>query len=203
MTTTRPHDDALRLDLIRVTAQLLAESGPSAVSLREIAQKCGTSTTAIYSLFGGKAQIIKAVAAEGFADLAISLAGNERHDTPFDALLGLAHIYHTWALENPALFAAMYSQPQPSFSPGAPARTEKEGEMEQLLRSAIEAAFQPVEEAARQAAPESGLTARGIADSVYAVVHGWITLEQLHLMKGLDFDTYAAATITGILTPTA
>lgn len=195
MATPRPHDDSLRLDLIRTTADLLVHSGPAAVSLREIAHKCGTSTTAIYSLFGGKAQIIKAVAAEGFADLAISLASIDAHDTPLESLVAIASTYRAWALQNPALFASMYSQPQPSLTPGTPARTAKQSSIDGLVRSSIDAAFQPLREASRLAAKETSADAEHIANSVWAAAHGWITLELSGYMEGGDFETYASSSI--------
>ncbi len=195
MTAPRPHDDALRLDLIRVTADLLVSRGPAAVSLREIAAACNTSTTAIYSLFGGKAQIIKAVAAEGFADLAISLSSIDPQDTPHATLLALAHTYRDWALANPALFAAMYSQPQPSLTPGTPARANQDGAMEELVQSSIASAFQPLREAARRAAHDSTAEPEAIVHAVWAMTHGWITLELGGALKSSRFESYASAAI--------
>ena len=61
MNTPRHHDEKLRLELIAEASKALAKGGPAAVSLRDISAACNTSTTAIYSLFGGKKQLLNSV----------------------------------------------------------------------------------------------------------------------------------------------
>ena len=70
MNTPRHHDEELRLELIAEASKALAKGGPAAVSLRDISAACNTSTTAIYSLFGGKKQLLNSVVVSSASDLA-------------------------------------------------------------------------------------------------------------------------------------
>lgn len=210
MTTPRPHDDSLRLDLIHATALLLASGGPTMVSLREVASACGTSTTAIYSLFGGKSQLIHAVAAEGFADLAITLASastadpRQRAGDPAlaaNTLAALAATYRQWALANPALFTAMFSLTRTSASrmPSYPsARSLRARELEELVDSSLRSALQPMREAAA-AAVRPGGSPEAVLNAVWAAVHGWVVLELQGRLAAEEYETYTSGIIRGAL----
>ena len=58
MPRPKTHDDALRRRLLERAGELLSTEGPGAVSLRKIATDVNTSTTAVYSLFGGKPALL-------------------------------------------------------------------------------------------------------------------------------------------------
>ena len=60
MARPREYDDDLRVQLIETAARLLADEGPHAVTTRRVATEVGTSTTAIYSLLGSKAELFRA-----------------------------------------------------------------------------------------------------------------------------------------------
>lgn len=97
------HDTALRDRLLTVTAQLVDAEGPQGVSLREVASAADTSTTAVYSLFGGKAELLSAVIDHGFASFGASQASAES-----EGLRALGIAYRDWALRNPALYRLMF-----------------------------------------------------------------------------------------------
>ncbi|MDO5645658.1 MAG: TetR/AcrR family transcriptional regulator [Dermabacter sp.] len=210
MTTPRPHDDALRLDLIHATALLIASGGPTAVSLREVASACNTSTTAIYSLFGGKSQLIYAVAAEGFADLAITLASVPSAELPgadgdreraAHALTVLAATYRQWALAHPALFTAMFSLTSTSSAPmpwGPSARNQRALELEDLVESSLRSALQPMREAAAVAA-RPGADPESVLNAVWVPVHGWVVLELQGRLAAGECETYTSGIIRGAL----
>ncbi|WP_281445812.1 helix-turn-helix domain-containing protein, partial [Paenarthrobacter nicotinovorans] len=54
------HDHLVQQRLLAVTAELVDREGPARVTLRDVATAAETSTSAIYSLFGGKAQLLQA-----------------------------------------------------------------------------------------------------------------------------------------------
>jgi AcrR family transcriptional regulator len=63
------HDAALRLRLLECAGATLSTRGLAALSLRTLAADVGTSTTAVYALFGGKPGLLAALHAEAFARL--------------------------------------------------------------------------------------------------------------------------------------
>lgn len=110
MNIPRHHDEELRLELIAEASKALAKGGPAAVSLRDISAACNTSTTAIYSLFGGKKQLLNSVVVSSASDLAKHLTEVKREQDPEDYLVGLATALHDWAVNNPELFDVIFNQ---------------------------------------------------------------------------------------------
>ncbi|WP_104087901.1 TetR-like C-terminal domain-containing protein [Arthrobacter sp. GMC3] len=98
------HNDDVRAQLLEEAAALVAARGVAAVSLRDIAAAAGTSTTAIYSLFGGKQELLTAVVDDGF----VSFAASQSEAAP-DGLLALGRAYRRWALEHPSLYSLMFT----------------------------------------------------------------------------------------------
>ncbi len=86
-----------------MTAELVDREGPARVTLRDVAAAAETSTTAIYSLFGGKAQLLTAAVDDGFRSF-----GASQRDAAKDGLLGLGRAYRIWALDHPALYRLMF-----------------------------------------------------------------------------------------------
>src|SRR6478735_1068755 len=97
------HDDALRRRLLDTAASLIARDGAAGVSLRGLAAAAGTSTTAVYSLFGGKAELLSAVLDDGFASFAAS-----QQEAAAGGLEALGRAYRAWALEHPVLNGLMF-----------------------------------------------------------------------------------------------
>lgn len=103
MARPKVHDEALRRRLLDGAVSLIARDGTAAVSLRSIAAAAGTSTTAVYSLFGGKAELVTAVLDHGFASFAAS-----QQAAASGGLEELGRAYRTWALGNPLLYGLMF-----------------------------------------------------------------------------------------------
>ncbi|MCU1516036.1 MAG: TetR family transcriptional regulator [Pseudarthrobacter sp.] len=97
------HTDSLRQELLAVTAELVDRDGPARVTLRDVAAAAATSTSAVYSLFGGKSQLLTAVVDDGFRSF---------HDSQAEAasggLQGLGEAYREWALQHRALYRLMF-----------------------------------------------------------------------------------------------
>ena len=89
---------------------MVADGGVGALSLRNLAAAESTSTTAVYSLFGGKPALLAALHERGFELFAeaqsagLATAGRE----PVDGLRALGRAYWTWALANPHLYLVMF-----------------------------------------------------------------------------------------------
>ena len=70
----REHDDRIAQALLEAAEALIASEGLAALSMRAVAALAGTTTRAIYSLFGSKAGLITALGARAFDILGASVA---------------------------------------------------------------------------------------------------------------------------------
>ena len=73
MTERSYHHGDLRRALLDAAADVIAESGPAALSLRDLARRAGVSHAAPHHHFGDKAGLLTALAAEGYDLLAAAL----------------------------------------------------------------------------------------------------------------------------------
>ena len=113
VTDRRRRERAQRHDLIIAAARDLAEAeGWEAVTTRRLAEIVEYSQPVLYSHFDGKDAIVRAVALQGFADLAEQL-GQARSgaDEGGLALRAVCRTYLTFAAERPALYEAMFVLP--------------------------------------------------------------------------------------------
>jgi AcrR family transcriptional regulator len=101
-------DPAIRTTLIETAARLIATEGPSALTLRRLADDVGTSTMAIYTHFGGMTELRREVRREGFARLAEYLSAVPVTRDPVTDLSLLGWAYFTNAVTNPNLYRAMF-----------------------------------------------------------------------------------------------
>lgn len=99
------HHGDLRRALLRATVEVIAERGPSAVSMREVARRAGVSHAAPAHHFGDKAGLLTAVATEGFTLLAGSLRDAQERTGEF---LEIGVAYVRFAVSNRAHFALMF-----------------------------------------------------------------------------------------------
>jgi len=91
----RDRDRARRQQLIVTAARELAETeGWEGVTMRRLAERVEYSQPVLYSHFKGKADIVRAVAMEGFGELAAELhSARTAASSPAAALRGLAAAY--------------------------------------------------------------------------------------------------------------
>ena len=94
------HGEPLRVAMLDAAGALLHSEGPQALTTRRLADAVGTSTQAIYTLFGGKEGIVRAMYREGFDRLEQCLAEVPSAAAPPDYLLGLGRAYRTAALRS-------------------------------------------------------------------------------------------------------
>ncbi|MFF3670878.1 TetR/AcrR family transcriptional regulator [Microtetraspora malaysiensis] len=109
----RERERAQRHKLIITAARELAEAeGWEAVTTRRLAERVEYSQPVLYSHFNGKDAILRAVAIEGFGELAARLR-RARLSTPEppEALHAVCRAYLEFAAEQPALYQAMFVLP--------------------------------------------------------------------------------------------
>src|SRR3954447_14581577 len=73
MPAVKSHDAALATRLVDEAGRLLSAEGASALSLRRLAAATGTSTMAVYTLFGDKQGLLAAMYWAGFERLGAAL----------------------------------------------------------------------------------------------------------------------------------
>ena len=178
MPRPRVHDDALRRRLLERASELVAEGGTESVSLRELAGAVGTSTTAVYSLFGGRGQLLEAVVAEGFRRFEAHLRAVPRTDHPEVDLAALGRAYRASALDDPHFYRVMFSPTGASLK-----SAESAGTFELLVDAA-------------QRCIDAGMfrtaDAGGAAHTLWSLVHGLVLLELAGFVPGADADRAAA-----------
>ncbi|MDA3629652.1 TetR/AcrR family transcriptional regulator [Saccharopolyspora oryzae] len=168
MVRPKTHDEALRRTLIELAATVVFESGVKALSLRRLATDAGTSTTAIYSLFGNKAGLLDSVYRDAAKQFAARLALVDTTDDPAADVVKLGLAYREHALANPHLYAVMFSD------------RFVELDLSAEQKDAGAETFEPLVEAVRRA-QASGQFAPAptehIALSCWAMAHGLVSLE--------------------------
>mgnify|MGYP002278897903 FL=1 len=98
----------IREDLIQAASERLQGQGVDDFSTTKVADDCNTSRQMIYTLFGGKAELLKAVYDDTAQRLSDDLDAVEAED-PLERFYELGHAYRDFMLENAALFDRMLS----------------------------------------------------------------------------------------------
>jgi len=106
------HHGNLRESLLRAAISLIAEVGPTAFTLREVARRAGVSHNAPYRHFDSKEDLLAAVAAEGYRELtgAMRLAA-AKQSRAVDRLKHAGLAYIEFALQRPEHFMVMFDAP--------------------------------------------------------------------------------------------
>lgn len=165
-----PHDDALRATLVDLASRAIAEGGSRALSLRSVAAGAGTTTAAVYTLFGGRDGLVRAVVDEGFRRFAAHLDAAPRTEDPAADLLALGVAYRDNALDNPHFYRVMFAPSGEDTEPGGDVPTVVRPTFG-VLRDAV---------ARLPGVPD----AQELALRLWSLVHGLVSLELAGLMPG-------------------
>ena len=157
------HNEALREELLTATADLVASEGPGRVALRDVAAAAQTSTTAIYSLFGGKSQLLTAVMDHGFR----SFHDSQQAAAP-GGLRSLGVAYRTWALEHQALYRLMFGGAMAAYTECQPSPEVAAGAMAPLAEAVA---------SAQSAGTLLQAPVEAVATAIWGQVHGLVSLE--------------------------
>ncbi|MEZ5144664.1 MAG: TetR/AcrR family transcriptional regulator [Acidimicrobiales bacterium] len=171
----------MRRALLAAADDLLAEGGPDALTVRAIAERAGTSTMGVYTHFGGKDGVVDALFVEGFHRLSAAMRRVRRTADPLADLRRCAHAYRRNALDNPTHYAVMFERPVPGHEPSDEAKTaalESLGLLEARIQQGVDAGV--VDPGTEGAA--------GLALSVWAALHGMVSLELHDAGPDLDRD---------------
>jgi AcrR family transcriptional regulator len=96
----------VRIRLLEAAARRIATDG--SLTLRRVAEDAGTSTMAIYTHFGGMAELRRAVRREGFRRLADDLAQAPDAGDPLEHVVSLCLAYCRNGVTHPDLYREMF-----------------------------------------------------------------------------------------------
>src|SRR3954447_17046602 len=102
MPAVKTHTADLATELVDAAGRILAAEGAAALTLRRLAQTAGTSTMAVYTLFGDKQGLLAAMYREGYRRLGAAMAEAAAGvDDPLEAMVRYARAHRPAALANP------------------------------------------------------------------------------------------------------
>jgi AcrR family transcriptional regulator len=173
----REHDDATRARLLQASEHLSATKGFEAITVRAVAEEAGTTTRAVYALFGSKQGLEQALHEAMFTRLRDLLQACSHSDDPRADLLVQALAYRRWAVERPERYAvAMHrfvGQPDRARSDeGVAASRDALDELRRAVGRCRDAGQLPVR-----------LDPEEIVTQLRAVVHGLAEFENLGLLE--------------------
>ncbi|OBF66401.1 TetR family transcriptional regulator [Mycobacterium sp. 852002-51971_SCH5477799-a] len=103
------HHGDLKRALTSAALALVAEKGPKGFTLTEAARRAGVSAAAPYRHFADKAELLAAVAEQGFQELHVALgAAAERVSDPRERVVELGRAYVQWAIAHPDHYQVMF-----------------------------------------------------------------------------------------------
>ncbi|ACZ30262.1 transcriptional regulator, TetR family [Xylanimonas cellulosilytica DSM 15894] len=206
MARPRLHDDALRTRLLEVTSEVISSDGESAVTVRGVAVRAGTSASAVYALFGSRDALVAAVSEEGFRRFGARLAAAAHTDDPLADLRVLGRAYRDGALANPHFYRVMFERAVP---PGSDAPPAVDRPTFLVLRDAVARVLALHEAPAAPGAGPGGRASEDVALALWSLVHGLVSLELAGLVPGDDaarsdrYDATLAAAGPALLTALA
>ena len=177
MPAVKTHTADLATELVDAAGRILAAEGAAALTLRRLAQTAGTSTMAVYTLFGDKQGLVAAMYREGYRRLGAAMAEAAAGvDDPLEAMVRYGRAYRAAALANPHLYDLMFGRPVPAFAPDEDAQ------------ETADATFRPLVLGVQRCLDAGvfvGDDAERIAFHLWAVSHGMVSLELAgHLAAG-------------------
>lgn len=113
----REHDERTAAALLAAAERAVDEGGAEALSVRGIANEAGTTTRAVYSLFGSKAGLIAALGAQAFEFLRTGLEALPPTEDPAADLVETGLVFRRLAIERPALYSIGVERDLPRSPP--------------------------------------------------------------------------------------
>src|SRR5687768_9453403 len=113
----REHDEETRAALLAAAERLVAEGGPAALSVRAVADAAGTTTRAVYSLFGSKdGLLVASLARNAFEFLFTELGKLEETDDPAaDLVENGVLVFRRLVVDHPALYRIAFQRVVPGL----------------------------------------------------------------------------------------
>ena len=180
-TSRRYHHGDLRRAVLDAAVTVITESGPSGVSLRDLARRAGVSHAGPIHHFGDKAGVLTALAAEGYTLLADAVIDAQQRT---GQLVEMGVAYIRFAVEHRAHFEVMF-RPDLYHADDPAVASARQRASEALVSGAGSVTD-------RQPGSDTDL----LAVAAWSLVHGFATLwltGALQTELGPDLDAAARA----------
>jgi len=135
MARPRGHDERTRAALLAAAELIVAEGGPGALSVRAVAARAGTSTRAVYSLFGSKdGLLVQALARGAFEFLYAEIAKLEETEDPAADLVDVGVlVVRRLVREHPELYRIAFQRIVPGMEAGPELTAARQRAWHQLV----------------------------------------------------------------------
>lgn len=174
----REHDERTATALLDAAERIVEREGMGALSVRRAAAACGTTTRAVYSLFGAKEGLVVALGTRAFTLLSEAMDALPVSDDPaHDLVEAGVVVFRRFTLGHPALFAIGFLH------------TGVLPEVARAFRSAQEDALARLAARIEPLAETGGLGGRSVADAIvafHALCEGLAALETRGLLSTDD-----------------
>jgi AcrR family transcriptional regulator len=165
----RQHDEHTAKALLDAAERIVETEGVAVLSVRRLADDVGTSTRAVYSIFGSKEALVTALGCRAFDWLATALDNQPRCDDPAtDVVEAGATTFRRLVVEHPALFRTGIQ------------KADVAPQLAAEFRAAADGALQRVEERLRRLQDAGQLGERTLLDAArefHALCEGLGALE--------------------------
>jgi AcrR family transcriptional regulator len=106
----KEHDEHTAAALLDAAERIAEQNGLAALSVRRVASEVGTTTRAVYSLFGAKEGLVGALGARAFGLLGASVTELPTTDDPVADLVRAGLVFRGFANRHPAFFRLAVQQ---------------------------------------------------------------------------------------------
>jgi AcrR family transcriptional regulator len=130
----REHDEDTAAALLAAAERAIEAGGPEALAVRGIAKEVGTTTRAVYSLFGSKDGLVAALGVHAFEFLRTGLEALPVTDDPAADLVEVGLVFRRLATERPALYSIGVRRDVPDLPPWQPVCDAADGALAVLLQ---------------------------------------------------------------------
>jgi AcrR family transcriptional regulator len=131
----REHDEHTRAALLEAAERIVADRGPAALSVRAVAEAAGTTTRAVYSLFGSKdGLLVEALARDAFEFLYTEIAKLQETDDPASDLIDVGLlVVRRLVRDHPALYRIAFQRIVPGLEASPELAATRQRAWEQLV----------------------------------------------------------------------
>jgi AcrR family transcriptional regulator len=192
MPTTTPRGRRASGDILAAGREVLLETGPDRLSLREVARRAGYSPSALYNHFSDRDELVAALAMGSVATLSQYLRAVPAGRAP-ERLHGLADAYLRFARENPEEYRVVFD-----CLVNPPHSWDQYVAVADPFSLIVETCAQGLAEGTL--ADPAGVGASGLAYALWALLDGHVHLRSKHL-AAVDgpFDAMMSAALDAMI----
>lgn len=175
----------MRAALLAAAGELLHNEGRSAVSVRRVADAVGTTTRAVYSVFGDKDGLLRALSEDVAETMRRHHEDIPERDDPIAEIVELAFGYRAAALEKPNLYGVFFDE------------VRVDAAADDALFALVYRSFERVLGTVRRCLAAGlfpGRTEFDVGRTLFAMVHGLASLE----LRGILGDSASAGEVWGL-----